>query len=34
VVRLMALAQTPRTAAQVRHVYLRGASTLRRDIAQ
>ena len=34
VVRLMALAQTPATRAEVQHVYLRGAAALRRDIAQ
>lgn len=34
VVRLMALAQTGRPREQVRHVYLRGASALRQDIAQ
>ena len=34
VVRLMALAETERTREQVRHVYLRGAVALRRDIAQ
>lgn len=34
VVRLMALVSTERTAEQVRHVYLRGAAALRRDIAQ
>ena len=34
VVRLMALATTERSAEQVRHVYLRGAAALRRDIAQ
>ncbi|SDQ39017.1 chorismate mutase [Quadrisphaera sp. DSM 44207] len=34
VVRLMALAETPATRAQVQHVYLRGAAALRRDIAQ
>ncbi len=34
VVRLMALAQTPRRREEVQHVYLRGAAALRRDIAQ
>ncbi len=34
VIRLMAHVETPRTRAQVRHVYLRGAVALRRDIAQ
>ena len=34
VVRLMALAETEATRAQVQHVYLRGAAALRRDIAQ
>lgn len=34
VVRLMAHVETTRTRAEVRHVYLRGAQALRRDIAQ
>ncbi|WP_432545985.1 chorismate mutase [Kineococcus sp. SYSU DK004] len=34
VIRLMAHVETSRTRAQVRHVYLRGAVALRRDIAQ
>lgn len=34
VVRLMALAETELARDQVRHVYLRGATALRRDIAQ
>ena len=34
VVRLMALVETDRPRDQVRHVYLRGAAALRRDIAQ
>jgi chorismate mutase len=34
VVRVMAHVETPRTRQQVRHVYLRGAVALRRDIAQ
>ena len=34
VVRLMAHVETSRTRAEVRHVYLRGAQALRRDIAQ
>ncbi|RKS77877.1 chorismate mutase [Motilibacter peucedani] len=34
VVRVMAHVETPLTRQQVRHVYLRGAVALRRDIAQ
>jgi len=34
VVRLMAHAETERARADVRHVYLRGAVVLRRDLAQ
>lgn len=34
VIRLMAHVETTRPRAQVRHVYLRGAVALRRDIAQ
>lgn len=34
VVRVMAHVETARTREQVRHVYLRGAVALRRDIAQ
>jgi chorismate mutase len=34
VVRLMAHVETSRARAEVRHVYLRGAQALRRDIAQ
>ncbi|NAZ88120.1 chorismate mutase [Kineococcus indalonis] len=34
VIRLMAHVETPLARAQVRHVYLRGAQALRRDIAQ
>jgi chorismate mutase len=34
VVRLMAHVETDRTRAQVQHVYLRGATALRRDLAQ
>ncbi len=34
VVRLLALAETDRPRPQVRHVYLRGTSVLRQDIAQ
>ncbi|WP_432487172.1 chorismate mutase [Kineococcus sp. SYSU DK018] len=34
VIRLMAHVETPRPRAEVRHVYLRGAQALRRDIAQ
>ncbi len=34
VVRLMAHVETPRARAEVRHVYLRGAAALRRDLAQ
>jgi chorismate mutase len=34
VLRLMAHVETPRTRAEVQHVYLRGAVALRRDIAQ
>ena len=34
VVRLMAYVETERTRAEIRHVYLRGAVALRRDIAQ
>ncbi|MBF9134510.1 chorismate mutase [Plantactinospora sp. S1510] len=34
VVRLMAYAETERTRGDIRHVYLRGAVALRRDIAQ
>jgi len=34
VLRLMAHVETPKTRAEVQHVYLRGAVALRRDIAQ
>lgn len=34
VVRLMMHVDTPRTRAQIQHVYLRGAASLRLDIAQ
>ena len=34
VIRVMVHAETERTKAQVRHVYLRGAVALRRDLAQ
>ena len=34
VIRLMAHVETPLARSQVRHVYLRGAQALRRDIAQ
>jgi chorismate mutase len=34
VLRLMAHVETPRSRAEVQHVYLRGAVSLRRDIAQ
>jgi chorismate mutase len=34
VLRLMAHVETPKTRADVQHVYLRGAVALRRDIAQ
>jgi chorismate mutase len=34
IVRLMAHIDTDRTRADIRHVYLRGAAALRRDIAQ
>ena len=34
VIRLMAHVDTPRTRADVPHVYLRGAAALRRDLAQ
>ncbi|MFC6021572.1 chorismate mutase [Plantactinospora solaniradicis] len=34
VVRLMAYVETERTRGEIRHVYLRGAIALRRDIAQ
>lgn len=34
VIRVMVHAETPRTKAEVRHVYLRGAQALRRDLAQ
>lgn len=34
VVRLMAHVETPRERSEVRHVYLRGAGALRRDLAQ
>jgi chorismate mutase len=34
VLRLMAHVETPRSRADVQHVYLRGAVALRRDIAQ
>ena len=34
VLRLMAHVETPRTRAEIQHVYLRGAVALRRDIAQ
>lgn len=34
VIRVMVHAETPRSRADVRHVYLRGAAALRRDLAQ
>jgi chorismate mutase len=34
VIRLMAHVNTPRTRAEVTHIYLRGAAALRRDLAQ
>ena len=34
VIRVMVHAETDRTKAEVRHVYLRGAKALRRDLAQ
>lgn len=34
VIRVMVHAETPRTKTQIRHVYLRGAAALRRDLAQ
>jgi chorismate mutase len=34
IVRLMMHVETPRTRAEIRHVYLRGAQALRLDIAQ
>ena len=34
VLRLMAHVETPRDRAEIQHVYLRGATALRRDIAQ
>lgn len=34
VIRVMMHVDTPRTRAEVRHVYLRGAAALRRDLAQ
>ena len=34
VIRVMVHAETDRTKAEVRHVYLRGAAALRRDLAQ
>ena len=34
VIRVMVHAETPRSRADVRHVYLRGAVALRRDLAQ
>lgn len=34
VVRVMVHAQTPKTRADIKHVYLRGAEALRQDIAQ
>ena len=34
VLRLMAHVETPRDRADIQHVYLRGATALRRDIAQ
>ena len=34
VIRVMVHAETPRSRAEVRHVYLRGAVALRRDLAQ
>jgi chorismate mutase len=34
VIRLMVHADTPRHRAEIRHVYLRGAAALRRDLAQ
>ena len=34
VIRVMMHAETPRGRADVRHVYLRGAAALRRDLAQ
>lgn len=33
-IRALVHCETPRTAAQINHIYLRGASVLRRDIAQ
>jgi chorismate mutase len=34
VVRILAHVETPRTRAQIRHPYLRGAAQLRRDVPQ
>jgi chorismate mutase len=34
VVRIMVHVQTPKTRAEIKHVYLRGAEALRQDIAQ
>ncbi len=34
VVRILAHVETPRARSEVRHVYLRGAAALRRDLAQ
>jgi len=34
VVRLMAHVETPRSRAELRHVYLRGAAALRTDLPQ
>lgn len=34
VIRLMVHADTPRNRAEIRHIYLRGAAALRRDLAQ
>lgn len=34
VIRLLMHAETPRTKAEIQHVYLRGATALRKDIAQ
>jgi chorismate mutase len=34
VIRVMLHVETARTKAEVRHVYLRGAAALRRDLAQ
>lgn len=34
VIRLMILAETPRSRAEIQHIYLRGATALRLDLAQ